>query len=503
MTNGGYPDWKAPAGDGQVLVWPDANELLEQTRANAARLAGATNVRICGVGLPHWRGMLRRAVGHADDSPLVVMGHQAELLHPGVWVKNAVIDAVAGALGGRALHLSVDTDQPKHLILHWPGTSLPLADDARHADADWVGALAAPTARHIALLAAAADAAARGWSFRPMLGEFFSALSGQSKTAKSLPAALLAAMQHVDNGLGLKHGAILASPLWESTPYLAYAHHLLAEPGRVAAAYNSALADYRRRTGTRSPMRPMPDLRMGADEIEVPFWVDDLSTLRRERAGVRRVGGEWALAIGGEAVALGCDRVGEDAAEGLRELLAARHARLSPRALTLTMFIRAMLCDQFVHGIGGARYDQVTDVLMRDILGLEPPAFAVATATLFFPDATGRERVCLPCLEREGHRLRHGALGAAKREWLDQIARLSRGDPGRRELFAKMHAEMNSAAARSPELLRWQDRMTAGRQTAHLEEELFSRDLFYLVQPVERLELLIQQVRADFRVNLR
>ena len=31
--------------------------------------------------------------------------------------------------------------------------------------------------------------------------------------------------------------------------------------------------------------------------------------------------------------------------------------RLAPRALTLTMYFRVLLADQFVHGIGGGRYD--------------------------------------------------------------------------------------------------------------------------------------------------
>src|SRR6188472_1535029 len=106
----GYADWKAPAEDGQVLIWPEPADLLRDTEANAKLLRSADSVRVCGVPLNELRRQLRQWIGHADDAqPLVAMGHQAELYHPGVWAKNPLIDAVATKLGGRAYHLAIDT----------------------------------------------------------------------------------------------------------------------------------------------------------------------------------------------------------------------------------------------------------------------------------------------------------------------------------------------------------------------------------------------------------
>ena len=60
--------------------------------------------------LPQLRRRVRQWVGHQDDSrPLVACGHQTELYHPGVWVKNVVIDAAARALDGQAVHVALDT----------------------------------------------------------------------------------------------------------------------------------------------------------------------------------------------------------------------------------------------------------------------------------------------------------------------------------------------------------------------------------------------------------
>ncbi|MFM8397032.1 MAG: hypothetical protein ACKOAH_04320, partial [Pirellula sp.] len=50
-----------------------------------------------------------------------------------------------------------------------------------------------------------------------------------------------------------------------------------------------------------------------------------------------------------------------------------------------TLFMRCFLADGFVHGIGGGIYDRLTDEIIRGFLGIEPPNYAIATATLHLP----------------------------------------------------------------------------------------------------------------------
>jgi hypothetical protein len=312
-----------------------------------------------------------------------------------------------------------------------------------------------------------------------------------------LTTALVDAQQQMDHLLGLNNRAALASPLWEARPYLAYAHHLLADAPRVAAAYNGVLGEYRRQSNKRSTTRPMPDLHLAPGRIEVPFWLDDLAKGQRQRACVRADGQKWALRIKDDQFLLD-PRRGPDAAEALGAFLAAQGARLSPRALTLTLFARLLICDQFVHGIGGARYDQITDGLIVKLFGIEPPAFAVATATLFFPEALGRVRVCLPCLLREGHRLRHGALGPAKRELVAQIAARPPGSRERQQLFTQLQIMLKRAAADLPAIHSFDRRLAQARLQTAQENDLFNRELFYLIQPRQRLSELAQRVGAAF-----
>jgi hypothetical protein len=78
------------------------------------------------------------------------------------------------------------------------------------------------------------------------------------------------------------------------------------------------------------------------------------------------------------------DRDATAAVEQLLEL-SSRGIKIRTRALTTTLFARLVLSDLFLHGIGGAKYDQVTDQIARAFFGFAPPEFATVSATLRLP----------------------------------------------------------------------------------------------------------------------
>jgi hypothetical protein len=59
--------------------------------------------------------------------------------------------------------------------------------------------------------------------------------------------------------------------------------------------------------------------------------------------------------------------------------------KIRSRALVTTLWARLALSDLFLHGIGGAKYDRVTDRLIETFFGLAPPAIMVLSATLYLP----------------------------------------------------------------------------------------------------------------------
>ena len=59
--------------------------------------------------------------------------------------------------------------------------------------------------------------------------------------------------------------------------------------------------------------------------------------------------------------------------------------KVRSRALTNTLFARLFLSDLFIHGIGGGKYDELTDDIIRRFYECEPPDFLVLSATRLLP----------------------------------------------------------------------------------------------------------------------
>src|SRR6059058_968451 len=98
-----YADWKAPQEDGALLLWPEPARLLADAAANNRLLNSAESTLIQNTPLTALRREARRFLNFFDDAQLVfASGHQTELHHPGVWAKNALIDAAATKTGGVA-----------------------------------------------------------------------------------------------------------------------------------------------------------------------------------------------------------------------------------------------------------------------------------------------------------------------------------------------------------------------------------------------------------------
>jgi hypothetical protein len=498
LTAARYDRWKAPAADGELLLWPAVDQLLRDTQENSDRLRNATSARIQNIPLAQVRRRLRSWLGHSDESPIIGTGHQTELYHAGVWAKDVLIEVVAAKLNGKAIHFAVDTDEPKHLQLRCPRGSVPLLDTP-NTDARWTALLPAPTPAHLAEIEQKLAKASENWQFQSLLGPFLSNMKRQAMGDVNLPTALTDSLHELDWSLGLRHHAMLASPIWISQPYLVFVHHVLARIDAFSQDYNAALGAYRAENKIRSIGRPMPDLSCTADGCEAPFWLDSLSDGTRRRAAVRLDGaGRFALeSPSGDSFVLDPTADGWDAAERLHRWLVSHQLRLSPRALTLTAVLRLLVADQFVHGIGGGQYDQVLDGLISRHFAIDPPRFSVTTATLFFPDAARQSRVCLPCVAMEGRKLKNSVLGEEKHRMVEVIESLPRHSLQRAELFLAMRDKL-AQAWKGDAVRRWEAHYAEAERRSIDEKTLFDRELFYAIQSTSRLTGLIDRYRGQF-----
>ena len=113
------PSAEAPADSIETLI--DNNRLLRaafNTRIGDLRLwelVAATRREVLTVASEYTSNYrdIERPSDMADwiARPIVMGGHQPELFHPGVWLKNSALDAYARAVSGTAINLVVDSDR--------------------------------------------------------------------------------------------------------------------------------------------------------------------------------------------------------------------------------------------------------------------------------------------------------------------------------------------------------------------------------------------------------
>jgi hypothetical protein len=245
----------------------------------------------------------------------------------------------------------------------------------------------------------------------------------------------------------------------------------------------------------------VPDLGRQDDWREVPFWLWTCSVPERRPVFVRRTGAtltvtdrhtvrrELSVTADGQ-LEQGVERLADWHAEGIR---------LRPRALLTTMFARLVLSDLFIHGIGGAKYDELTDAIAYRLWGVAPPEHIVATATLKLPVAHAPvDGAQITAVENRLRELRYHPeryldadasdearrLVDEKRQWLAHDVPGTASGTRHRELvrinqtlFALLHARHAALIAQRNEL-----RAHARRQTI-----LAARDYAFCLFPAETL----------------
>jgi len=355
-------------------------EELRESAAEELRTAAEGFTR--SLGFEGWPG---------DGREVLMTGHQPEFFHPGVWIKNFVAHTLAEELGMIGINVIVDNDSVKHAAVRVPVVSGERASviSATLCKAD--GRLAyeevGPESLEPAEFAEELREAIESGALEGISAETTQLLREQTGEADGLVEYVTKVRGRLERRLGFGNLEVPVSILSETASFRQFASHIVSSPWEFAECYNSALGRYRRENHVRSSRRPLPDLESARDWVEVPFWAWRKQS-QRERLFVRRAGGRIGFS----------DPVGEqeevrweegDCGEAAKALgaLGDRGWKLRPRALSMTAFLRNFASAGFIHGIGGGKYDEVTDSFLRDFFGLEPAPYCVISATLLLPIA--------------------------------------------------------------------------------------------------------------------
>jgi hypothetical protein len=403
-------------------------ELTRQARQELAALAR------------HWTSSYR----DADSGPLsasatiFLAGHQPQLFHPGVWFKNFALDRLARQHAAVAINLVVDNDTLKTNALLVPGGSttepnlaaIPLDrsdsplpfEERRIEDRGLLRSFGRRVAGRIAPLVP-----------DPLVRQYWPMVVQRMCKTDNLGACLAQARHQLEGQWGAATWEVPVSWLCQTESFAWFIAHVLAHLPRFREIYNGALHEYRQLNRVRSTAHPAPDLAVEGDWIEAPFWIwSDEDPWRRRLFARRRADAIEIADRHGQAVELPM-RPDGDATRAVGRLmeLSNRGVKIRSRAMITTLWARLVLGDLFLHGIGGAKYDQVTDAIMSRFFGLQPPGFLVVSATLLLPaphrkttledlhvvDRELRELTFHPELYAEGNGQAH-ALSAEKQRWI-------------------------------------------------------------------------------------
>ncbi len=514
-----------PAEDGGILVHPPAAEFVRLIDHNR-RLRRTRQIALGGKPAPE-------ITDGGGGPPVIGNGHQPNFHHPGVWAKQVVAARAAAELGGSARLWVVDSDAPRPPALSWPRVrpaGLEVESLGWPPAAGTFEDLGGPRSAGWGEFAARLAGLVTQWPGTP-LGAFVDALTsaaGLVSTPPHRPDApadyvdcWIAAMRAVEPLLGVPPTRFERVSRLESGPLAAcwerFAAHCLDEAERLAADYNAALADYRRRRRIRGTQHPIPDLQSDASRIEAPFWLIGADGLRRRLWVSRgRRGKKTVLFAYDQRVAElpPLDQVAAGA--GFRAALGAW--RLRPRALMLTTFARLFACDLFLHGVGGAKYDRIADGFIRAFFRVEPPAYACVTATLRLPLprrpagpgdllaarraerdlAFNPQRYLGPRTDEEAVRalLREREEAAAQSQRLRDVRRFDRA--ARREAFERIRRANTSLADAARRASDPAARLAALRRELSENRLADSREWFFGLHSVERLRALCDALPQRF-----
>ena len=519
---------RAPQEDRAALIEPPLEQvadLVERNRRNRdqhdcdfhgrslaeiARLARAE----LHAATQRWTAEYRSVPSEPHDpaGPIYLAGHQPQMFHPGVWFKNFALGHLARRHGTTAVNLIVDNDTLSDVSLRVPGGSasepraLQIAFDRPDPkipyeertiqDRELFAGFQQRVLEQIGPLVA-----------DPLITQYWPLVRARAEHTDNLGACLAQARHELEGRWGLETLEVPQSRVCATESFQWLTAHLLARLPEFRLTHNEAVRQYRRVHRIRSVSHPVPELAEQGPWLEAPFWVWTADQPRRRRLFARVAGDEIILSDGQVwEIRLPLQADG-DAGRAVQRLLELQHegVRIRSRALITTLWARLALGDLFIHGIGGAKYDQVTDVLIERFFRLDPPRILVVSATLHLPiERPGISTDDIRVATRELRELEHhperylgGVEGVpvdlilAKRRWIDT--------PQTREnAQERCHAIRAVNAALQPWLDprrgRLLERQAQAIRRLQAEEVLASREYAFCLYPEPTLREFLRQL---------
>ncbi len=407
-----FPSYRAPQADRQILCVPSWATIRNGLSGQRQAIANS-KVDILGVPLGELASAARQELlaeartytqsyttlpkntlpkdfssDGLPDGPLIITGHQPNFVHPGVWLKNFAAGQLAEETGGTAINLIIDNDlcrspsvrvptgaveQPRAVDLSFDQLQQEMPYEERAlVDRSLWNSFGERVAAAIAPLVSDS-----------LLTEWWPQVVKLSESNNNLGLAIAQARHCLQQQWGNQSLEIPQSHVCQTPSFHRFALYLLTDAARLRSDYNGALAEYRQVHRLRSAAQPLPDLTEAAGWTETPFWIWTESETTRRALFVKpsatglqlsdRQHWQKTLPLHAEAA---MQQLADWQSQGIK---------LRTRALITTLYARLLLADTFIHGIGGAKYDQVTDEICQRFFGVAAPGYVTLSGTLRLP----------------------------------------------------------------------------------------------------------------------
>lgn len=537
--------YRAPQRNGEVLSVPELDQAASAVTRNHHQLSVAQKT-ISGTPLVELRRQARdeivavafdwttdilgsgatcdRCVQSAQH--LIVTGHQPQLSHAGVWAKNFGVAGLARQVSGLGLNIVVDNDTAATQAIQVPAGTIdhPRLQSVPYDDPQPVQPweeLSIANSSLFRSFATRVEQAMHPWGIAPLVTQMWPAAMATHDRSSSLVDCLSAARMSQERRWGIHNLDVPLSRLCQTRSFCMFAAHLLAQAEEFHSVYNRTVDRYRQVHRIRNNRHPVPNLDRRDGGFEMPFWYWRRGQQDRGRLFVHAFsGGTLELRSGNETLLASHET---HLVDDLMQLQ--KRGKLRTRALTTTLFARLCLADLFVHGIGGAKYDEMTDCILAEFFEVEPPEFLVLTATLHLPiPHPATDLAEIPTLRQRLRDFEYNpdrylpsgvaeSLKQRKMELVERIGRLKRERPEDWQLSLSHHQDRNRLHHELKEVNRMLREVAAeyeretraelisARRRSAADAVLSSREFPAALFPEGELRELVEQFRSPGGVS--
>lgn len=329
---------------------------------------------------------------YTPEKDIIQTGHSPAIVQPGVLIKHSLVNSIAKKINGIGINMVVDNDAGNDNCLNIPYITGPNSsverieyhpglrnlafEEIRYADSKQLPAFKESVLKSL-----------YNPDMKKTFEEFMNVVIKFSVETLQFSDLFTFARHAFLTRFGINNLEVPVSHISETDSFLQFFLHITANAKSFVEIYNAKLREYRKLKKISSKANPLPDLMEEGFVIEMPFWIWEEGKQRKSLYA--SIADDSRISIISEnKIVEHFDFGGRDRSKENMERLKAlirNGIKIRPKAIANTMYSRMFFSDLFIHGIGGAKYDLVTDEIIRDFFGVEPPGYATISATLHPP----------------------------------------------------------------------------------------------------------------------